>query len=229
MTSTHADERRIYAACLASYNSGILYGKWIDVDGKDAEALHIEIDDMLAGSPEPNVMRRKCASCGHWQTRSDYSETPATCYHCGELHTGEFAPSAEEWAIHDHEGFAGLISSEWPDLGEVAAMAEVLARDGDDTRRGLLWLVNDVGYSISDALEKCGDVYTYQADVFDLVADYARELAGEFIEGFEEKSAQWPFNCINWRDAGRELVIGGDIAEVRQDGEYFIVTNASEF
>lgn len=42
---------RIYAACLASYNSGLLYGRWIDVDGKSAEDIQAEIDTMLKASP----------------------------------------------------------------------------------------------------------------------------------------------------------------------------------
>jgi hypothetical protein len=50
---------RIYAACLASYNSGRLYGAWIDCEGKSGAELRVEIDDMLAASPEPNVLRRK--------------------------------------------------------------------------------------------------------------------------------------------------------------------------
>jgi antirestriction protein len=104
---------RIYAACLASYNSGRLYGAWIDCEGKSGAELRVEIDDMLAASPEPNVLRRKCEHCGHYQTDArPYADNGAGCFHCGERHTAEFRPSAEEWAIHDHEGFCGLIGSE---------------------------------------------------------------------------------------------------------------------
>lgn len=55
----------IYVACLASYNSGILYGRWIEICS-DPEVVFEEIFDMLKGSPIPN---------------------------------------AEEWEIHDYEGF----------------------------------------------------------------------------------------------------------------------------
>lgn len=221
---------RIYAACLASYNSGRLYGAWIDCEGKDGEALGIEIADMLAGSPEPNVMRRKCGFCGHYQTDSrPYRENADECSECGEPLSDEFKPSAEEWAIHDHEGFAGLITSEWPDLDDVAAIAEILGEDDDDKRRGLLWLVNDRGYSIADAIAKADEVRTYQADVHDLAADYAQELAADCIEDFAERSSQWPFNCIDWEQAGRELEMGGDVDVTEQDGERFLVTNAGEF
>lgn len=41
---------RIYAACLASYNNGVLHGAWIDVDGKDADDIQQEINLMLKAS-----------------------------------------------------------------------------------------------------------------------------------------------------------------------------------
>src|SRR5690606_32137956 len=42
---------RMYVACLAAYNEGVLYGKWVDLDGKDAADIQAEIDAMLAASP----------------------------------------------------------------------------------------------------------------------------------------------------------------------------------
>ncbi|MBA2711597.1 MAG: antirestriction protein ArdA [Tatlockia sp.] len=43
------DTPKIYVACLASYNNGILYGKWIDV--VQSADIHDEIHKMLAESP----------------------------------------------------------------------------------------------------------------------------------------------------------------------------------
>lgn len=42
-------EIRIYAACLAAYNSGILHGRWIDAQ-QDEDAIRDEIKAMLAAS-----------------------------------------------------------------------------------------------------------------------------------------------------------------------------------
>lgn len=39
-------------------------------------------------------------------------------------------PSAEEWAIHDYEGFAPLELGEWEDLDQVAAIARGIAARG---------------------------------------------------------------------------------------------------
>jgi antirestriction protein len=74
---------RIYVACLASYNAGILYGKWIDAD-QDADAIHEAVKAMLASSPQED---------------------------------------AEEWAIHDYEGFYGVKLSEWESFEKVAELA----------------------------------------------------------------------------------------------------------
>jgi antirestriction protein len=63
---------KVYVACLAAYNNGILHGSWIDAN-QEAQAIHDAIKDMLASSPIAN---------------------------------------AEEWAIHDYEGFCGLRLSE---------------------------------------------------------------------------------------------------------------------
>ena len=46
---------RVYAACLASYNAGKLFGEWIDLDGHDAETLQEAISAMLERSPEPGA------------------------------------------------------------------------------------------------------------------------------------------------------------------------------
>ena len=47
---------RVYAACLAAYNNGILHGKWIDIDDDTTEeTLQAAIATMLASSPEPGA------------------------------------------------------------------------------------------------------------------------------------------------------------------------------
>jgi antirestriction protein len=43
---------RFYAACLASYNAGILHGRWIDATS-DADEMALEVAAMLKESPVP--------------------------------------------------------------------------------------------------------------------------------------------------------------------------------
>ena len=45
---------KIYVACLAAYNSGMLHGKFINA-AQDEDALRDEINEMLCSSPIPNA------------------------------------------------------------------------------------------------------------------------------------------------------------------------------
>lgn len=45
---------RVYAACLAAYNNGILHGRWIDA-AQDPDDIWREISAMLSSSPIPNA------------------------------------------------------------------------------------------------------------------------------------------------------------------------------
>jgi antirestriction protein len=44
---------QIWVGSLADYNAGRLHGVWIDLEGKDADEVREEIDEMLAASTEP--------------------------------------------------------------------------------------------------------------------------------------------------------------------------------
>ena len=44
---------RVYIACLASYNNGILHGEWIELDG--TEELDERIQEILLASPMPDA------------------------------------------------------------------------------------------------------------------------------------------------------------------------------
>ena len=85
------DTPKIYAACLASYNNGILHGRWIDAD-QDINAIQDEIQNMLKKSP----IKR-----------------------------------AEEYALHDYEGFGNIKLSEYEDLETVVQYAEFIAEHGE--------------------------------------------------------------------------------------------------
>ena len=95
---------KIYVACLASYNSGYLFGKWLDLDNYSSgdevlEAIQKEILDS-----ELNPMLQ------------NYGETP------------------EEWAMHDIEGISYELAgrTEWPDMDKLIEMNEVLNDDNGE-------------------------------------------------------------------------------------------------
>lgn len=149
-------EYRVYVACLASYNAGTLHGEWIDCD--DVSTMQDDINAMLRASPFPNVTV-ECTDCVGRGERviGHNSETGATrmgtCDTCNG--TGR-VPSAEEYAIHDYDGFPSAITQslgEYPSLDSVVLHARML------DEHGLGWgaYVGHVGadYATEEGFQDC--------------------------------------------------------------------------
>jgi antirestriction protein len=124
-------EPRIYVACLAAYNSGVLHGAWIEVE--DEGAVWAAIAAMLKASP---------------------------------------VAMAEEFAIHDHEGFGGVEIGEFASVGRVVQIATFLRTRG---RVGAL-VLEEVGGDLEAASAALDDQYR---GVFSSLADCFQELAEE--------------------------------------------------
>jgi antirestriction protein len=117
---TDTATRRIYVACLASYNNGDPYGEWIDAD-QGADGIKAAIAKMLRGSKYPSA-QVDCPMCDGTGMQEGES-----CFSCSA--TGKVA-SAEQWAIRDYEGFEGINLSEYESIDKVAELAELLAEHG---------------------------------------------------------------------------------------------------
>lgn len=81
----------IYIACLASYNNGILYGKWLNAT-QGLDVIQEEIQTMLSQSPIPH---------------------------------------AEEWALHDYEGFGSYQLSEYESITTICEIADFIVKHGE--------------------------------------------------------------------------------------------------
>lgn len=121
-------EIRIYVACLAAYNNGILHGRWIDAN-QDPYDIWDEVNAMLMASPIEH---------------------------------------AEEWAIHDYEGFEGAQVCEYAGFDYVSRLASFIERHG--ALGGKL-----VAYHgcLEDAQSAIEDHY---AGEFESVSDFAQEI-----------------------------------------------------
>lgn len=165
-------EIRIYVACLASYNNGILHGRWIDAtQGED----HIwdGIKAMLKSSPEAD---------------------------------------AEEYAIHDYDGFEGAYVSEHSGIAEVAALAAFIEEHSAIAGR----LMEHYG-DLEDAKTALDDHY---CGVYESVADFAQEIT--------EETTQIPQNLqyyIDWERMARDLEINDILALETSYGEVHIFWN----
>ena len=145
---------KVYVACLAAYNNGILHGCWIDAN-QEAEAIQDAIKDMLASSPIAN---------------------------------------AEEWAIHDYEGFCGLRLSEYESIEKVAEMAAMIEEHGEAWAKFAEY--EGIEYA---TLERFEEAY---AGEWLSEEEFAEELASETMEIPEHLSFY-----IDYEKMARDLFI----------------------
>lgn len=118
------------------------------------------------------------------------------------------APGAEEWAVHDHEGFFGIHIGEWPDLAKLCQAATFIAEHGELFAK----LVDHLG-----GLGSLDEAERYMTEgcrgYFDSLAEFAEEL---FSDTTPELDAlpQILLSAIDWEEVGRELELCGDIFTV---------------
>ena len=155
----NSNEIRIYVACLAAYNNGILHGRWIDAD-QDANSIQDEISEMLKASP---------------------------------------IEGAEEWAIHDYEGFEGVSLSEYQGIASVCEITKFITKHGALGGKILAYFGD-----LEDAREAMEERYHGQ---YASLANFAQELTEETTE--IPKALQY---YINWEAMGRDLAINDVLA-----------------
>lgn len=160
--TTATEHPRIYVACLAAYNNGILHDAWIDAC-QDAKAIQAGISRMLIASPIPN---------------------------------------AEEWAIHDHEGFEGVHVAEYAGIESVAAMAAFIAEHGK-LGAELIAYFGDLEEA-REAMEN--RYYGVYADL----ADYVQSLTEECLS-IPESLRYY----IDWSAMARDAEMNGDLFTIQ--------------
>lgn len=210
---------RIYVACLASYNNGHLHGQWIDVDGKDSDDIYAEVNAMLKDSKYPNVSRRQCLTCDHIQDDRGQDDS---CDICGG-YIGPAFPSAEEWAIHDHEGFSNMIS-EYTSFDDIAAIAEALS---GDYAIGFAYLVDNLNMSPSEAASQADSVCIHQTDAMDIEKDYAEDMVEDNFD--MSGIPQLIRDNIDYSGIAIDLANEGVTCKFTHNGETVLITNANGF
>ena len=166
---------RFYASCLASYNNGVLHGRWIDAS-PDVEEMQSEVDAMLRESRFPSA-RVPCPDCEGGE------EDCPTCGGNGVV------PSAEEYAIHDVDGIPSFFGS-GSDLEGIADFAAFVEECAEFVNAGYaeelaLALVDNEG-SVEYARERLESFL----GLYDTFGDYADEQADTMLDGYSvsEKS-----------------------------------------
>lgn len=205
------DDLRIYVASLSDYNAGCLHGIWIDCEGKTADELQEETAAMLRESRHPNVMVH-CPDCSGPEPvalLSDPAYMPCeTCNGHGDV------PSAEEWAIHDHEGFGSLLE-EHSSFARVAELVEIADELGDDWPAYIAYAEHVGGEPDADDFRE-----RYQGK-FDSLQAYAEQWLEDTgsMQDWPELARQY----FDFESYARDLQLGGDVFTVRgDDGELMV-------
>jgi antirestriction protein len=161
-TITTTETPRIYVACLAAYNSGILHGAWIDA-AQEPWAIYDDVQAMLAASP---------------------------------------IVGAEEWAIHDYEGFGGATISEYTGFEQVSELAAFIAEHGA------------LGAAVLEHF--CGDLDEAREAICDRYHGCHASLA-DYIQELTEDTITIPESLryyIDYQAMARDVEMSGDFFTV---------------
>lgn len=123
-------------------------------------------------------------------------------------------PIAEEWAIHDYEGFAGLELSEWEDIDRVAEVAFLIGEHGPVFASLLGYLGGTA--SVEEARRYMEEGYR---GAFDRLADYAQELVEECYGDALKGLPDFIKYSIDYESIAHDMELNGDVFTFRCEGK----------
>lgn len=121
---------------------------------------------------------------------------------------------AEEWAIHDYEGFGPYKLSESASFDDIAELVEAVDEHGEAV---LAYMANNCG-----ELSDFSDAY---AGEFSSVEDYAQDLVEDcYSDSLKSLPDFIRFN-IDWKGIAHDMEVGGDIWTADAPGGVYIFRN----
>lgn len=110
---------------------------------------------------------------------------------------------AEEWAIHDHEGFGDYQVSEYESLETVVKVAAAIDEHGEAFTH---WLANEPS-DVDRAIDTFDDAYLGERSALDYAYYYVEECV------FDQETPEILKTYFDYEQFARDLVIGGDVFE----------------
>jgi antirestriction protein len=144
---------------------------------------------------------------GKWLDLEDYSDKEEFLAACAELHKDESDP---ELMFQDWEDIPNGMISESHISDDVWEWLEL-----DEEDRELLAAYRDCTSNDTATIEDARDAFQ---GVHDTERDFAQQLAEDI--GAIKEDASWPYSCIDWEQATRELMM--DYSSVRRDAGLYI-------
>jgi antirestriction protein len=138
----------------------------------------------------------------------------------GMLQASPTDARAEEWAIHDFEGFNGLHLGEWEDLEHVSKVAKGIREHGVAYAHFATIVSADEELDQFEEryLGKWRDAEAYAEEVFDDLGlfDEVKKCVSENLQ---------PYVTLDVAGFARDLVAGGDITVIEADSGVHIFSN----
>jgi len=121
---------------------------------------------------------------------------------------------AEDWAIHDYEGFGGVSLSEYENIETVCQLAELIGEHGEIFAA----LVANFGSGTND-LEYAQKVMENGYNgAHESLADYAREFVEDCYSESLNGLPDFIRHNINWDGIGQDFETNGNIFSIEFDG-----------
>jgi antirestriction protein len=129
-------------------------------------------------------------------------------------------PHAEEWAIHDFEGFNGLHLGEWENLDHVSKIAKGIREHGIAYAHWATIAAEDEELDLFEQryLGKWKDAEEYAADVFEDLGLYQE------VERCVSDNMR-PYVTLDAAGFARDLQYSGDITVIEGDSGVYIFSN----
>lgn len=128
-------------------------------------------------------------------------------------------PFAEEWAVHDFEGFGNIDLSEWPEIERISALAKLITEHGEAFS---VWYQHQDGH-FHDAAELEEKFLESWQGAFESEAAFA----SQFLEDIGQLSElpAWAHNYFDYESYARDLRLNGDFSFITHGGETYVYSN----
>lgn len=125
-------------------------------------------------------------------------------------------PLAEEWAVHDYEGFGSIFISEWPDIERLSTIANLFVTHGEPFS---IWYHSQDGsnFDISELEEMF--LEQWQGS-FESETDFVYKLLED--TGQLSELPAWAQNYFDYESYARDLHLSGDFAFIRHNYQTFV-------
>jgi len=121
--------------------------------------------------------------------------------------TTRYGEPAEEWAVHDYEGFSDIRVGEYTSLANIAQWADGIDRHGEAFAA---WVAH-VGVEGDDLIEQFENGYQGEWESIEAYAEYMLDELG--VQRVIDEAPEWlqPYLKLDIEGFARQLELGGEL------------------